>query len=407
MPKKRNIFILMLIAIVVFFIGNDVANADSLMWKKTKIECIYSDGGAYSFSWSVDLTSNEDISVINRNTYNLEGADVQQAGSSSIPKFVNSNVNSDHKCMKFVRRASIKEKDEDDNNVTNTYYKFGDEEPKFTTSNFEGESWWDWLFHGGMSAEEKKTAANKGQIFHLVSERVLLSAESGTPNHTLTYRMESSQASGSDSYAYIMVYDNAVLLKTKAKTTILEGDTDRFKNITIGEDGKVTGIDNKDVIYINNPEPFSSADSSGVPSYYYRQDTPRYKYSKTGPTSAFDRKYVLFNVGDAEGDAPDDGLCDVIMPETSKVLKRVIKIAQILVPVFLIVFTGIEIGRIVMSGNIEDDLPKMKKRIITRMVVAAIFFFLPLLTIVVLDQLRNSGAVEAEDIKDIRCLFED
>lgn len=86
---------------------------------------------------------------------------------------------------------------------------------------------------------------------------------------------------------------------------------------------------------------------------------------------------------------------------TAFVLIDIIKIMQVLVPAVVIVFTGIEIGRIVLAGNVEEELPKRKKNIVIRLIVMVAFFFLPIIV-----QLIVSLA-EGVSILDVSCLFND
>lgn len=95
-----------------------------------------------------------------------------------------------------------------------------------------------------------------------------------------------------------------------------------------------------------------------------------------------------------------DSFCDKYS-NTAFVLIDIIQIMQILVPAVVIIFSGIEIGRIVLAGNIEEELPKRKKSLVIRLIVMVAFFFLP--TIV---QLIISLA-EGVSILDVSCLFND
>ena len=92
------------------------------------------------------------------------------------------------------------------------------------------------------------------------------------------------------------------------------------------------------------------------------------------------------------------------MPNTVIILKQIIGAMQIMVPVLLIILTAVEIGRIVVAGNLEEELPKHKKSIVVRFVVAVAFFFLPLLINLFL-RLMYANGFEVIQISDIDCLF--
>jgi len=411
---KTKFLFLLFILIGIYFCntGTIYAEAKSIDWSGVKTECIYTDGGAYSTAYvETSLGSGSYKRVTNRTTYNLVGTDATQSGTTSSVVYLDhpiSSIYSAPECKTYLRIGVVSEEDDDGNDKPTSYFKFDDDDDdtEFEEDDFEGANWWDWFWFGSKTPAEKAEEANENDtLYELVAERYIITEKAGEPNYTLTYREQSEQATGSDNYAYIMVYDNAYLLKTKEKTSLLTTGIDHFSGISVSEDGKVTGIEDEDKICINNPEPFSVTESTGVASYYFRNGQYRYKIKTGDCTGDYDREYVLFNTGLGMGDAPDDELCDAIMPETSKVLKRVIQIGQIMIPVLMIVLCGIDIGKIIVAGNIEEELPKQKKKIIARLVVGVSFFFLPLIVMLALNLLKDSGAVEAQDIKSIECLF--
>lgn len=99
-----------------------------------------------------------------------------------------------------------------------------------------------------------------------------------------------------------------------------------------------------------------------------------------------------------EEDDNGTSICDVI-PETALLIAKIINYARILVPAILIILTAIDITKIVLTGEIEEELPKRRKLIITRFVIAAVFFFLPIFV-----QLFISSSYGI-DFGDISCLW--
>lgn len=95
-----------------------------------------------------------------------------------------------------------------------------------------------------------------------------------------------------------------------------------------------------------------------------------------------------------------ESFCDKYT-NTAYVLIDIIKIMQILVPALVIILTGIEIGRIVVAGNIEEELPKRKKSMIIRFIVMIAFLFLPVITQLII------SLAEGVSILDVSCLFND
>lgn len=102
---------------------------------------------------------------------------------------------------------------------------------------------------------------------------------------------------------------------------------------------------------------------------------------------------------DAIGDNEEStSICDVI-PNTVITLAKVISWLQIIVPILLIGLIGFDIAKIVISGNLEEELPKKKKQIIIRIIVAIVFFFLPVIV-----QIITSSAYGV-DFGDVDCLW--
>lgn len=91
-------------------------------------------------------------------------------------------------------------------------------------------------------------------------------------------------------------------------------------------------------------------------------------------------------------------ICKVI-PETAVWIALIINYLQLLVPIFLIVLTAIDISKIVINGNLEEELPKRRKLIIVRFIVAVSFFFIPLIIKVVINDSYGT------DFGDVSCLF--
>ena len=98
------------------------------------------------------------------------------------------------------------------------------------------------------------------------------------------------------------------------------------------------------------------------------------------------------------GDGTDNALCKVLGNKTVKELQNIINIMQILVPVLMIALTGFDIGKLVLSGNLDEELPKKKTVIIVRFCLTAFFFFLPLITGLIIDGLMDAGVVGVVEI---------
>ena len=97
------------------------------------------------------------------------------------------------------------------------------------------------------------------------------------------------------------------------------------------------------------------------------------------------------------------------MPQTSKDLAKIIGIVQLVVPVLLILLIGLDIGKLVIAGNLDEELPKQKTKIIVRFVSALVIFFLPLILQILLTTVKvDSGSTEEEisAIQSIKCIID-
>lgn len=236
-------------------------------------------------------------------------------------------------------------------------------------------------------------------VIPLVGERIYLTDDIGDDaySHTFkTYSNDGDEAVANSRYIQFLVKDNGeYLLQIGQTLTGVDGVDDNFRN-------NVLNNDSMDV-YICVKESLLSQDASRGDSSY-KFDSIRHKVQVSSKDGTCPTGYVKYkrttevckiDVGTSAG-----SFCDKYS-NTARELINIIKILQFLVPILVIVFTSIEIARIVIAGNIEEELPKRKKSIIIRFIVMIAFFFLPLMTQIVI------SLVEGVSILDVSCLFED
>ena len=381
--------------------------------KNYTLECIYDDGNLFTYEYSVGKSK----FVTNRLSYNIVGASNSNSNAGGDVTFVNGNM------------LSITE----DNNTTvlscpsneystsyndGLYFKFGtpfscpedsEECPDFNVQNS------GWCNFWGCSNKETKEAINAAknqQTAKLLSERFIMSNNAEEPNATLYYVMYAEQASGVNAYIKIIIYDNVVLLEKDGRVTRLTGDlvTDEFSKITVEEKDNqhiIQGL-RTDLIFINSPEPNPVTTSSSSISYSFNDGQTMYSVTKTKDNI---HKYPYkYTDSDPDPNKVDDSLCTQRLKNTSPILKNVIKYSQLLIPILVIVITSIDIGKVALSGNIEEELPKKKKMIINRFIIMVVFFFLPLFIKLSIKLIKDAGIGEGNSISDgiqyIDCLFE-
>lgn len=388
--------------------------ATSLSMKDITLECIYSDGGLYTSAYSgVDEETGKDKYMINRTSYNLVGVDTNSSNKGADNHVVN-NMFVENRCQENMYSVTLnltisedsgdKEVEYDEDQPT-TFYKFGSP-IAFDDILSPSTLWWRMALVGLPSKEqwEALSSTKDGKKYALVSERYILSSDAPEPNTVVYYKQKAEQYAGKPSYISIMVYDNAVLMKKNDRVTRLQGNYSTYQGIT---KSNVDELSKKvpEVIYVNNPEPEPVSNSSANVAYKFLANQKIFSVALTDDDGIHTQKYELTDeVPDGDGDR-SNALCDEILVNTSPYLKQAIKAMQVLVPLFLIVLTAFDIGKVVLTANIDEELPKRKKVVIVRFVVAIVFFFLPSFIGLFTTWLIDSGAENVDSIEYIDCLF--
>lgn len=396
-----------LFVLILLFVGCIKADAATLNMRNITLECIYSDGGLYTSAFSgVDEDTSQETFIVNRTAYNLAGVDNKTANAGSASIVIN-NLFVDTKCQETLYTLRTPDKKDEDEPMT--LYKFGS---LFTAADegLEVHPWgWGSSWIKNKATEKLINAINdyskeNSLKYNLVSERYILGSDAPDPNAIVYYKQEAEQVAGKASFVSIMVYDNVILMKKNDRVTRLEGDYTVYQGVTKSEN-EVLSKEVPEKIYINNPEPEVVSNSSANVSNRFQAGQKTFSVSKSYDSIIHTQEYVLTDEIPDDGDGRGNALCDEILVNTSPYLKYLIKAMQILVPVFLIVLTAFDIGKIVLTGNIEEELPKRKKIIIVRFIVAIVFFFLPAFISLFTTWLIESGAKNVDSIEYIDCLF--
>jgi len=255
-------------------------------------------------------------------------------------------------------------------------------------------------------------------VISLKSEEIYL-----TTNKTTTI---CDYATSDGDTVSIYNYANVSILEMKDKSTVLD-----MKNFKIEVDGKEKDIKSvgtgylgcpahlttkekqgnnpgQRYLFVNNPFPkdvigsvdttynnvrfyaFESANKSLVP---YAQKAC--KQLNNGQDCIF-YEYIGSRNGIAENDTD---VCDLLGNNVIIVLLKILGWLQILVPVIVIVLTAIDIVKMVLAGNIEEELPKKRKLIIIRVIVMVVFFFIPLIARLI------SVSIYGENLNE--CIYSD
>ncbi len=428
--KTKNNVLFILLIIVLLSIGNCKVDATNLTEGTVSLQCIYSDGSIVTQTQTEECKQNGGCTsgekyVINRRNYPLRGTK-QIDENTGIVTFVGGFADyftqlpghsQTFRCHKYMHVGTLGIEFDDNGNVTNpgtTYIKFSENgDTEFSADELKPDTgmWWWKTDNVG---EVKKNLKH----YSLVSENVVL-PDDVQPNHILAFKAEAKkkdgevvQVSSSPEYIYILYFDNVILVKGNEKTTYLEdidGDpvTKELINMKFDENGQPIA-DIIRPITLSDASPKNSMDPDNNISYYYNKYGIRYKNCRTDKSPCYDRdgttgttiQYVYAGIVDDPSDILTGDFCDVVMPETAKTLSKIIDVIQIFVPVLLIVLCGLDVAKVVISGNIDEDLPKQRKKIIIRFISAMVIFFLPLIVSLALEIVRDDSGGDI-DITDV------
>ncbi len=401
---KNKLIIFTLIIMGIFFVGFKKVNADYLDYNAVTVECIYNDGGLYESSYN-DYTQER---VVNRYTYNLKGNDSDETNTNSSFNYVNSPLityrypggggDGHLECQKWINVGTNMEKKDDDEEAPITYASFSAYAQNTISIEAADRGWLSKLFKGNY----KQISAHS---YELVSENYVLTEKSGNPRYVLNYKRQNSdseqQAVSDPKYISFLVYSNAVLIQGQSKINYID-----VKNYNISgmEYNRVTGKIERgtptEVLTISDPEPKAYVGNGSTVSYYF--DDIRYSFNASG------QRYVFAGESQKTDSFDNGDLCKKIMPNTAKIIAKVIGWCQILVPALLIVLVALDLSKLMLAGNIEEELPKQKKRIIVRFIAAVTVFFLPFIVKLALSNVKTSGSSidEIDAIEYIDCIFE-
>lgn len=441
---RRKILLVLFLTISIFFIKDDVFA--KVNYKNAELQCIYGNGTQVNFRYDKNSAAkNEQDKVgITLSEYPVGTTTISGEALTNLALFdcdgdcsyqmktENYNSLKNLKCPdKIVAwRISIAEKTEsgDWQNSTKGIFSFKHNynflnafDPGYSTyitdyyggkdgHIFADGGWWlpsaskltRVLSINGSNIVGTGNANGKGYnnvSIPLVAERVFLTDDIGDDAYSQAFRVyrgdadndgkeDEAQAVGGNKYIQLYIGNSEKFLHVgKNVTTITATQAGYFNNeyICVKESSA-----SEDPTRGDGYKSFSNARHLVTTS------------SKTASCAAGYTKYIRTTkiCKPQISDNMQESFCDKY-PNVAFVLIDIIKIMQILVPAIVIIFTGIEIGRIVVAGNIEEELPKRKKSIIVRIIVMIAFIFLPLIT-----QLIVSLA-EGVSILDVSCLFND
>ena len=396
MKKILSSICLIIILLLFLFIDIDV-NAASLSIDENDYElvCIYDDGVQLTISRNDVYISNSSLSISSSSSsvgeFYLAPDQENDLYSENGSVYRHSNITENGRCPSKLYVYDLPSKYDENSSsnsddVSTLYYSTKDGIEK----NIAGTHGCGFLWLGRCSDATQM----KDMTTNLVSEEVYLIT---TKNTTICdYVVPAAGTNDSQQAISIFMYDNLSIAEVNGRFTTLDS---------------VWSECLQPRIYINDPTAKAVADRGSGVSYGNRYNYLRF-YISTRSSNCLNYNdgyncstytFLGERSDDGPGDDKEKTVCETLGAQTIQQIKRILNILQLLVPVLTIALSGFDIAKIVMSGNIDEELPKKKKVIIVRLIIMAFFFFLPLLTNLLIDGLQQAGVL---GIEDIDCILE-
>lgn len=255
---------------------------------------------------------------------------------------------------------------------------------------------WSW------ESETENTKKAASFQFNLVSERIYF-INDVQPKRQWAFKSEGQQAASKANYISVSEYVNAkgtafkviekndFITRTKSSLSLNTNDEKYTHYICLKPSTMIVASDRNDMAYtftvVKHDASWKNRVEVGTEFSYPLTCTTGYSLYQEVSWEEFE-----------ENATNATSICEV-MPETSLMIATAIYYLGMIVPALLIIFTAIDISKLVISGNLDEELPKKKKLIMVRFIVAVCFFFLPLLVQLFVNS--NYGI----DFGDISCLF--
>lgn len=258
----------------------------------------------------------------------------------------------------------------------------------------------DWVY----ATNQKRASSFR---FYLINEQMYFN-DSAKPINQWAFKNEGQQATSKATYITVSEYKTELntplktITKGQTTTKIIEKD-DNF-SLSTSDDYMNFVCVNLAIKSIQTNKNEMGYVFSGVRHQAYKlEGIKKDEYVETMlAEKQCNENFTLYRqvsmAEAAENEQVGTSICDVI-PETSLLIATVIYYAGILVPILLIVYTALDIAKLVISGNIEEEIPKKKKAIITRFIVAVVFFFLPIIINIFVSSEYGT------DFGDVSCLW--
>lgn len=391
--KNRNIHKLIRFIILIFFLfAPFYVNAARFTDRDFTLECIYNDGNIYSLSNFKNSKGIPDLAVSHTNfPLNMSTPmELKTFGETFYNTYLiqpSLELRPKTTCQEKIYKELWPKTPPEEFVKIDTHVSFGP--------------------FGGYVIGRKKgclvlcppsdviSSPETAKEYQLVSENIAVSDLDGAEEIITYYRREKQegifQAGSEKKYITIYFFLDVTLIEKDKKITVLDGSSNfRGKNPIPLE------------FYLNQPEGKTIPSYDGRSSISFPAGEVRYSASLT-KDARHTIRYQIVKSDEPLTEEKGEQICDSIS-ETAQVLQTVIRYVTIIVPVLLIILIALDISRVVFSGNPEEELPKRRKAIVTRIIVAITIFFLPVLVSLLIN-LIGDAAGNNDLIGQIDCIF--
>lgn len=426
--KNRNIHKLIRFIILIFFlIAPFYVDAANFKDKKYSLECIYDDGNLYVLEYIVrknlDGQTSHSYLNVHQSSYPLDVASQNASHTYGETYYYLGHIEKDDAPIpllscptKIYKLFFPDEKIKEEKPTVHISFQenFPSREVVYAGRNTYSRGGYVLGTKSGCFIfcwdTEQYAEPEKAVTHYLVSESIMASDLSGTHN-IFVYRKDEptkriNQASSQEEYINIYVYNDVTLLEKNDRMTFLDGGSilSYFSKDASGKNINKLDPDFEvpKYLYLNDPDVTTKVLKNGQTINSFPAGEIRYSISQEkGLRNRL--RYVLTD--DSKVDIKETGVdvCE-FMPETTIILKQIIGYVVIIVPVLLIVLVALDIARIVTSGNPEEEIPKRKKAIVSRVLSALAIFFLPVIVTLIIDMIGDQ-LEDGKVIGQIRCLF--
>lgn len=417
MNMKKKIFLLIILLLVPFLTLADEENKDSTLSNKNLIvECIYSDGGLYSYEYN----EAESKFVTNRQEFLGTGKKIVPSNIVFLSELTSNNenltvVDKNLTCKRYIYTGISKKEDEEvEKSKVQNIYMFikgsnSKEDPiKIAEANIDSYTGkWYTIGIPLVRTEIRKaleTAVLEQKRYELVNQRYRLLLSDNVQPKKICYFESSNKSDNISSKKEIIsahIYDNYTLIKT----------IDDYYNLVTKEESKIIeslcNSSEESKIYLNDSVVSATGDSSGgakISAKVYDNKKQTYLTINKNKNKVNFLEYKKINENVMKEEESSDKLCESI-PNVAKVLRNIIVFGRMSIGAIVVILIAIEILNFVSSFSPKEQLPITIKKIRNRIILLIVILLLPLITNIIVTILKSANTLETSTIQVIDCLF--